>query len=182
MAASPCIQCRVGPQTKSALRALAERQGLTESALVKRVVELMLQTANAAAVSTVPVEDSALRDSRLTIRLAPDDKRLLRERASGRGMPAATYVSVLVRSHLRGVARLPHEERLALKASVAELAAIGRYLNYIAGIYDQGGRPAGPTRAELVTILKACKTLHGHVRGVLKANAESWEVRNETHY
>ena len=181
MAASPCIQCRVDPQTKSELRALAGRQGLTESALLKRLVEMMLQTANAAAVTTVAVESSVLRDSRVTIRLAADDQGLLRERASARGMPAATYVSVLVRSHLRGLARLPNEERLALKESVAELAAIGRNLNQIARVYNQGGRGAGPTREEMFAILKACKALHGHVRGVLKANALSWQVGHETH-
>jgi hypothetical protein len=129
MAASPCIQCRVDPQTKSALRTLAGRQGLTESALLKRLVEMMLQTANAAVVTTVAVESAVLRDSRLTIRLAADDRRLLRERASGRSMPAATYASVLVRSHLRRLAKLTNEERLALKESVAALAAIGRNLN-----------------------------------------------------
>ncbi len=146
MASSPCIQCRVDSQTKSELRALAGRQGLTESALLKRLVDLMLQTANAAAVTTVAVESSVLRDSRLTIRLAADDQGLLRERASARGMPAATYLSVLVRSHLRGLARLPNEERLALKESVAEFAAIGRNLNQIAKAYNQGARMAGPTR------------------------------------
>ena len=42
-----------------------------------------------------------------------------------RGMPSATYVSVLVRSHLRSLAPLPKEELLALKRSVAELGAAG---------------------------------------------------------
>lgn len=107
------------------------------------------------------------------MRLQPDDQRLLREHASARGMPVATYVSVLVRSHLRGLARLPNEERLALKESVAELAAIGRNFNQIARTYNQGGRVAGPTREDLRAILKACQALHGHVTGVLKANAQS---------
>jgi predicted DNA binding CopG/RHH family protein len=176
MAASPCIQCRVDPKTKSELRTLAARQGLTESALLNRLVEMMLKTANAATATTVAVEISASRDSRLTIRLAADDQRLLRERALGRGMPAATYISVLVRSHLRSVARLPNEERLALKKSVAHLAAIRRYLNAIARAYDHGRQPAGPTREEFCTILKVCETFHGHLKGVLKANAESWQV------
>ena len=116
------------------------------------MVDLMLQTANAAAVTTVAVESSVLRDSRLTIRLAADDQGLLRERASARGMPAATYVSVLVRSHLRGLERLPSEERRALKESVAQLAAIGRNLNQIAKVYNQGGRVAGPTREQMLCV------------------------------
>lgn len=182
MAASPCIQCRVDPQTKADLRTLAERRGTTESALLKRMVELMLQSVSAAAAPTVAMDGPLLRDARVTIRLAADDQRLLRARALGRGMPAATYVSVLVRSHLRGLARLPNEERLALKESVAELAAIGRNLNQIARASNQGARLAGPTQADLRAILKACETLRDNVRGVLKANAVSWQVgHGETH-
>ena len=82
--------------------------------------------------ATIPTEISRVgRDARLTVRLRADDQLLLRERASARGMPTATYVSVLVRSHLRGLTRLTHEELLALKEAVAELAAIGRNLNRI---------------------------------------------------
>lgn len=179
MAASPCIQCRVNPQTKADLRTLAVRRGTTESALLKRMVELMLHSASEAAVPTAAIDGPDLRDARVTIRLAADDQRLLRARASGRGMPAATYISVLVRSHLRGLARLPVTERLALKESVAELAAIGRNLNQIARASNQGVRVAGPTHAELRAILKVCEILRDHVRGVLKANAVSWQVGHD---
>ena len=65
------------------------------------------------------VESSGARDSRLYVRLRHEDRLLLRERAAARGMAAATYVSVLVRSHLRNLAPLPKEELLALKRSVA---------------------------------------------------------------
>src|ERR1700730_16246752 len=45
MAADSFIQCRVSAATKEALRAAAERQQLSESALIKRMIELMLYTA-----------------------------------------------------------------------------------------------------------------------------------------
>jgi len=38
------------------------------------------------------------RDMRLYVRLDPNDRLLLNERAAARGMPAATYAAVLVRS------------------------------------------------------------------------------------
>jgi len=66
------------------------------------------------------------------IRLRPDDQILLRERAAARGMPPATYVSVLTRAHLRSLAPLPAEELLALKRTIGELGSIGRNLNQIA--------------------------------------------------
>jgi len=38
MAASPCIQCRIDPQLKLRLQAIAVERGLTESAVLKRLV------------------------------------------------------------------------------------------------------------------------------------------------
>ena len=174
MAASPCIQCRVDPQTKAALRALAGRQGLTESALLKRLVELMLQTANAAQETTMVAASRALRDSRLSIRLAPDDQRLLRERARARGIPAATYLSVLARAHLRELAPLPKPELLALERSVSELGRIGKNINQIARAANQGELVTAPGRDDLRAILRVCEALRDHVKGLLQANLKSW--------
>jgi hypothetical protein len=54
-------------------------------------------------------------------------------------MRPATYVSVLIRSHLRMLAPLPKDELLALKRSIAELATIGRNINQIAKAANEGG-------------------------------------------
>ena len=174
MAASPCIQCRVDPRTKAALRALADRQGLTESALLKRLVELMLQTANAAQGMMIVAERNATRDSRLSISLAPDDQRLLQERARARGIPAATYLSILARAHLRGLAPLPKAELLALERSVSELGRLGRNINQIARAANQGERVSAPGRDDLRAILRACEALRDHVKALLQANLKSW--------
>ena len=46
MAGNPCVQCRVTPSTKTRLREIAQEHQLTESALLKRLVETaLLQTA-----------------------------------------------------------------------------------------------------------------------------------------
>jgi hypothetical protein len=52
-------------------------------------------------------------------------------------MPRSSY-----RSHLRGAAPLPKAEYLALTQSVAELATIGRNLDQIARVLNQGGSGA----------------------------------------
>ncbi len=174
MAANCCIQCRVDPQTKAALRTLAERQGVTESALLKRLVELMLQTANAAQGTMVVSESRAPRDTRLSIRLAPDDQRLLRERARARGIPAATYLSILARAHLRGLTPLPKAELLALERSVSELGRLGRNINQIARAANQGERVSAPGRDDFRAILRVCEALRDHVKGLLQANLRSW--------
>jgi len=175
MAASPCIQCRVDPQTKAELRTLAGRQGLTESALLKRLVELMLQTANAAKGTMIVAASDAPRDSRLSIRLAPDDQRLLHERAYARGIPAATYMSILARAHLRGLTPLPKAELLALERSVSELGRLGRNINQIARAANQGEHVSAPGRDDLRAILRVCEALRDHVKGLLQANLKSWK-------
>jgi hypothetical protein len=59
-------------------------------------------------------------------------------------MPSATYVSVIVRAHLRNLAPMPKDELVALKRSVAELGAIGRNLNQLARAANGGDRVIGP--------------------------------------
>ena len=96
-------------------------------------------------------------------------------RATARGMASATYVSVLVRSHLRSLAPLPREELSALKRSVAELGAIGRNLNQIARAANQGAKPSGPGREDLKAMLRVAEGLRDHFKALLRANQLSWQ-------
>src|SRR5271163_347730 len=125
-------------ETKQRFAAVARHQGLSDSALLKRLVELMLRTAGAEETGTPGGPDRSCRDSRLTVRIRPDDQLLLRERAAARGMAAATYVSVLTRAHLRGLAPLPKAEWLALEKSVSEISRLGRNINQIARAANRG--------------------------------------------
>ena len=122
-----------------------------------------------------PATPSVPRGARLTIRLVPDDRFLLRERAAARSMPAATYVSSLVRAHLQSLAPLPKEELAELRRSIAELSAVGRSLNQIARALNQGARVAAPGRHEVLAMIKVSEGLRNHFRALLKANIESWQ-------
>lgn len=175
MAATQLIAARVTSKTKAHFRALAERQELTESVLLKRMIDLTLQSVSAAGGETLEPADRVARGARLCIRLRSEDQLLLRERASARQMAAATYVSVLIRAHLRALPPLPKDELSALKRSVAELGAIGRNLNQIARAANQGGRVSGPGREDLRAMLKVCERLRDHVKTLIKANVVSWE-------
>jgi hypothetical protein len=90
-------------------------------------------------------------------------------------MPSATYVAVLVRSHLRKVTPLPTEELAALKRSIAALGSIGRNLNQIATALNAGGRLEGPDRQHVELMLKIAVGLRDHVKALLIANETSWE-------
>ncbi|MBV9725804.1 MAG: plasmid mobilization relaxosome protein MobC [Gammaproteobacteria bacterium] len=90
-------------------------------------------------------------------------------------MPSATYVAVLVRSHLRKLTPLPTEELAALKRSIAELGALGRNLNQIARTLNAGSRLDGSSRHLFEAMLKIAAGLRDHIRALLKANETSWE-------
>jgi hypothetical protein len=109
------------------------------------------------------------------VRLLPDDQRLLRERSAARGLPAATYVSALVRAHLHQLTPLPTAELAALKRATAELGIIGRNLNQIARAANDG-RVAGPSREDLRALLRACEGLRTHVAALIAKNLSSWEA------
>lgn len=153
----------------------AARQGLSESAFLKRLVERALAGTDSELAAVRPSTPIA-RDARITVRLVPEDRLLLRERATARGMPAASYVSTLVRAHLRTLAPLPDRELEALRAVVTQLAAIGRNLNVIARAAGSGSPAAVPTAEYVRMMLGLCEATHGHVKGLMKANITSWEA------
>ncbi len=176
MAASAFIHLRVTQETKLRLRALALREGQTESALLKQLLGVMLRSVGDAVLSEPKRDDGGLRQARLTVRLQPSDQVLLRDRAAARAMPAATYVSVLVRAHLRSLTPLPKDELLALKRSIAELAAIGRNINQIAKVANEGGGWPNSVRDEFRAMLKICEALRENTKALLKANLRSWTI------
>ena len=177
MAGNPCIQCRVSYETKARLHAIAEERGITESALLKRFVDIaLLQSAGISESNLGSKVDATPRNARLFVRLRPDDHVLLRDRAAARGMAGATYASIVLRTHLRGIARIPDREFAELKRSVAELGAIGRNLNQIARVANATAQVTGPNRQDLQALLRACTALRDHLKELVRANASSWET------
>lgn len=175
MSGSTHIATWVGAETKQRFGAVAAQLGLSESAFLKRLVELNLQSTQAAAVTIPEPPATSVRGARFSVRLRPDDRVLLGERAATRGLATATYVSIVLRTHLRGVAPFPERVLVDLKRSVAELGAIGRNLNQIARVANQAGRVAGPSSQDLHALLRACMALRDHVKEVIRANIASWE-------
>jgi hypothetical protein len=174
MAAEAFIQCRVPQATKVSLRAAAQRQQLTESALLKRMLDLVLQTAGGAGAGAITTADRPARQARLYVRLTAGDRQLLQARSAARCLAPATYASVLLRAHLRALTPVPEAEIRALRQSTRELAAIGRNLNQIARATHLGGSGAGVGRQDLLSLLKVCEALRDHVRAYVSTNVSSW--------
>jgi hypothetical protein len=146
MSAEAFIQCRVPHATKAAPRTAAQQQQITESALLKRMLQLVLHSVDSVgavvggADAAADAADHAARQARLSVRLTPDDRLRLQARSAARCLAPATYAFVLLRAQLRALKPVPEAELCAIRQATRELAAIGRNLNQIARATQQGGR------------------------------------------
>jgi hypothetical protein len=184
------LKARVSPEIKLQAKAIADRNFQTEAAWLKRLVIREIRaaetTGKTSADSDQPVgvhcrhrksaPTSTASRRPVFVRFHQEDRLLLEARAAARGMRPATYVSVLTRSHLRSLAPLPKEEFLALKRSIGELAAIGRNINQIAKVANQGGQLPASVREEFQAMLKICVALRDNTKTLLQANIISWKT------
>lgn len=166
-------------ETKERFAALARNRELSESALLKQLIEVALAGAGIGESKPVEILERVSAKERLSIRMQVDDAMMLRERARARDIPTSRYVTLLIRSHLRNVAPLPTAELDALRRSIAEVGAIGRNLNQIARAMNQGEIPNGPTRAEVQVLMRALTNLKDQIKAVVSANLTSWRDGHE---
>lgn len=167
------IKSRVSPELKERLRQLAAHEGRTESGQLKWLLLAAVASPEDRVAEPMPSSPTR-RDARLWVRLSADDRRLLRERASARQMPAATYVALLVHAHLAEQPPLPREELVALKTAIGELAAVGRNLNHFVRALKSGTKGTGFTVNDGVTLIKVCERLRDGIKDLVRANAASW--------
>lgn len=169
------IACRVSSDIKARLCDLAAREGVSESVVLKRLLNSALpEPSSSAHASSMPVLIRGTRTWRLCVRVAAADRRLLRDRAGARGLSPSTYAALLLRVHLHGGNPLPKAEYLALRQAVLELSAVGRNLNQVVRVLQQDGHANLPGRGEVQSMLKIATSLKDHFRSLLAANERSW--------
>jgi hypothetical protein len=176
MIAEVFIATRVTAEMKERFAAVARRQGLAQSVLLKRLVAATLWAADTTSLNLEEPSKPLPASGKISVRLRSDDLLLLRERASARGMPSSTYVTFLLRGHLRSLTPLPTAEFSALRKSLMEVAAIGRNFNQMARALNAGERSTGPDNTSLMSLLRVLDALREHFRKLLDANSKSWEV------
>ena len=177
MNANSLIAARVPSIVKQRFAVVAQRHGVSESVLLRRLIDDALVTAG----ESISREDKAPKrqpPEKISVRLRPEDFRLLCERAVVRKIRPATYVTLFVRAHLRNLSPLPTEELVALKRSIAEVGAIGRNLNQIARAMNSEGQGDGFEIAYLQGPMKVLAGLRDHTKALITANALSWEAGN----
>jgi predicted HicB family RNase H-like nuclease len=166
MVAECFVQCRVSAEIKSALQAAAQEQGVSESVIVKRLLQSSLGARHLSDQAILRKSPRPARKGRLTIRLRPDDALLLQARAEARAMAAATYASVALRAHLKGTAPIPK----------AELELLRRALRDLGLFRDEMRRHAyHPVTPHFLAILKICECLRDSVSALLEKNLRSWQ-------
>jgi hypothetical protein len=189
MSCAEILKTTVPTDIKLQAKAIAERESLSEATWLKRLVLREIRACDGArsAEGEPRRTEGVRRPGRETrgpngcgkpilVRLRTEDRLLLDARAEARGLRPATFVSVVVRSHLRQLAPLPRDEFLALKRSIAELAAIGRNINQIAKTVNEGGRAPSSVREEFRAMFKICEALRDNTKALLKANEISWQT------
>ena len=179
MVETALISAHIPKDRKAQFAALAQQQGLSESAMLKRLINAALLGSDVVQSAIIEPVDAVPATGKISVRLRPDDLSMLRERAAARSVPTGTYVSFLIRSHLRSLAPLLAPELAALKSSLAEIGAIGRDLNQIARALNRGEHPNGPSRADLQALLRALGGLRDHTKALITRNLESWNLGHE---
>jgi hypothetical protein len=158
----------VTAETKRGINAAAEAELITPTAWLRRVViRALASQPRVLERSELNNVSANLRDRRLFVRLSPEDSLLLKARALARGMRPATYVAVLLRSHLRSLSPLPKDELLTLRCAVSELGALTRELHRIAHVLGQDGRAAAPDQPDLRAVAKLCQVLRSDTKALI---------------
>lgn len=157
---------------------MAAHEGATESAIIKQLLGTVLRESAIPLPAAASSPPRSARSSRLYVRMAATDRRLLADRAGARSMAAATYASILIGVHLRGAAPLPKAEYLAFRQAVVELGSIGRTLNQIARALALDGKAHGPGKSEVQAMVKVAGGLRDHFKALLAANERSWKDTN----
>lgn len=189
MSCTEILKARVSSEVKLQAKSIADRELLTESAWLKRIVMREIRAADGGgSESRGPgwtdrehQRKGVVRGSNgcgkpVYVRLRDEDRLLLEARAAARGMRTATYLSVLTRAHLRSLTPLPKAELLSLKRTIGELATIGRNINQIAKAANERGRLPGSVREEFRAMLRICEALRENTKALLKANETSWST------
>ena len=162
------------PDQKVGFAALAASRGLSESRLLGMLIDSVLER-NPVNEAVKVRHGEAGEGDRITLRLRSGDGQGLRMRAQTRGMKYTTYAAALIRAHVRANPPMPLEELARLDRTLAEISAIGRRLNQIAGAVGEGRGVDSGLRGELAVVFQVVEELRRALREVVKVNRISRE-------
>jgi hypothetical protein len=169
----PLLAARITPEKKARFAALAASRGMTESGLLTRLVDQVLDW-NPEPVAPAAAGNGAQVSDRMTLRLRPGDSKRIRARACERRMKPAGYLAALIRSHVRRDPPMPSRELDELKLAVSQLSAVERRLNHLS--VNVGPQPSSGLLEELRETVRRVEHVREQVFEVVRINVMSWET------
>jgi len=129
------------------LDAVAQTEGKTGRELLGAIAAQLASSAGVSSLVTrnewQRLQETGRPKKGVTIRLYADEREALKQHAAALGHTVTSWVSSLVRTHLRKAPLLAVSETEALLEAVRQLAAVGRNLNTVVHRLHKEGRWAG---------------------------------------
>ncbi|MDP9965563.1 hypothetical protein J2W37_003289 [Variovorax paradoxus] len=178
---SRVIGTRVPPETRAHFVALAARHHLSASSLLAKMVDEVLKTHGESWLDPRgqrPAGESENRPGavdRITLRLRRGDRALAAGRARVRGMKTASYLALLIHNHVRDAAVLPPNELDQIKATSAQLAALGRQLRMF-GMPNTLSQPASDLSETIARVRREVEAAREATAAIVRRNLVSWET------
>jgi hypothetical protein len=175
----PSITARPSAAEKARFTRLAERAGMSESALALMAIRAVLDPDRKAPSAATPATGTGAATDRVTIRLRPGDGAAIARRAAQRGMKVSTYLAALARAHVAANPPLAATELATLKQSIVVLAGLGRLLAQTARNPALTGTALEDLRQNLNRARTAVAALEQRTHALARAALISWESRSD---
>ena len=174
----PVLRARVDPETKELFLALAAAEGVTESILLRQLVQGAIGRRQEVRAPVAP-DLEKLDMARLTIRMPQFLLEAAGQRAEVKGMASSRWISALVQSNLMREPVMSDREIETLQASARQLASIGRNINQIARSLNEAFRGAEQIRLEkLMELSDAINANRDTIRALVRASQKAWMAKS----
>lgn len=170
------LRVRVSPATQQRIRDAARAKMITESVWLRQCIERSLADSTPETAAVPGVAELPVAARRFSIRIPPADGRLLKAVAQSRGLPTASYVSLLVRAHLHDHVPVPPNELRALREATEQLGRICRYLTQVDAFVRQQQTLPKTLESNMESALRLSIAIGHGLRGYMFANAKSWQI------
>lgn len=158
----PQIAARLDADTKRRFAALAEGQGLSESALLRRMVVTVIAGA-AGEVPTYPRGGRGRLGGKVDFRLGPDELAAAQAIAEPEGRSVAAWIRAMLRWRLQGVVPFNRHELHGLGKALVALNQLGRNLNELVRYFHRTGR-VDPDSVKADALAQAVANLRDRVQ------------------
>jgi hypothetical protein len=183
---SSCVMStRMPSDTGAHFVALAARHHLSASSLLAKMIDEVLKTNGAISRGSGgqrfagDLERGFGTADRVTLRLRPGDRTSVAKRARVRGMKSGTYLAMLIHNHVHDSAVLPPNELDQIRATGAQLAALGRQLRRF-GMPNTSVEPwASELRDAIALVRQEVEMAREATAAVVRRNLVSWETGSE---